>query len=263
MTSKIYPGNKRLALDHLAVAHRFEEQGDLKAARGHRERARELDPSVSPRMTADSIPNAMALDAATENAIIKRAIRTARRQSAATRKSRKVTSMTRPSSNFDADALLQRDPDSRDRGPDFSRAWASRNQRRVSPRSHALDAEPDHETALKQLEYAQNHVSAVRAGSADFDRERFTGYLRNALEAMQSGAEDGDDPETEYNSEGMEIRGNARAGGEDDIGETPARAVVRSGSRELDHRKDFNSIKQGGADSALTEFNADSLFQRK
>lgn len=247
----IYRGNRTLALDHLALARRLARQGNARLARECRARARELDPSLSPRMTTDS---AMALDAATENAVIERAIRTARKSTRTT--SRKP--MTRSSSGFNSDALFQRDPDSRDRGPDFARTYAARNSPR---RVHALDAAPDHEAALKQLEHARNHVESVQAGSSDFDRERFVGYLQAALAAMGSeDAEDEGKEEQEYDSGGLPVPTD-RAKAKDGVGETEARSVVTSSAarRDVDHRNDFNSAKQG-ADSA--DFDAASLFQK-
>ena len=169
-------------------------------------------------------------------------------------------------SRFNASALLQRDPDSSDGGAAFADYIASRKlsplefwrkrlrdvSRTVS--GHAFDSADGREEALKHLQQMENHIN-VRGGSSEFDPAYLARCFTAMLEAMGSeedGAED-DDPAGP---------GRSANSGEDDLGETPARAVVRTGSRKIDHRKDFNCVKQGGADSALTDFDADRLFQR-
>ena len=150
-----------------------------------------------------------------------------------------------PSSHgFDAAALFQRDPDTLPRVRPLARRHA-----------HALDAEPDHAGALEHLEHARNHIESVQAGSSDFDPKRLAGYLKGAMDCLQGGAKDADPDDMT-----SEERHRA-ATGEDDVGETEARSVVTPASREVDHRKDFNSNRQGGADHALA-FDTDALLQR-
>jgi hypothetical protein len=153
---------------------------------------------------------------------------------------------------FNADALFQRDSDSRDHGPEFARAWESRHTPRVSPRKtsrHAFDAEAATEAALKHLEDAKTHIEAVATGNREFNSKHFERMLRQSLEAMagaeEEDAED-DDPDHVTNPSDHGGPPNVRA---KDDGENP------------DHRKDFNDIKQGGADDAAL-FDANALFQR-
>ena len=157
------------------------------------------------------------------------------------------------SAGFNVDALLQRDPTEHTSAP----------SRRRPARAHALDAEPDHDAALEHLKRATNHISAVRSSSSDFDRERFSGYLRSALEAMGAGAEDDTQNPLIDNDSTAEERHRA-ATGEDDVGEVPARsAVTLTGERPTpDHRRDFNSMRQRGADKALA-FDAETLLQKR
>ena len=168
-----------------------------------------------------------------------------------------------PSPQFNADALFQRGPDSRDQGPVFARAFESRHSRRQAPRKasrHAFDAEAATEAGIKHLEDAKTHLEAVATGNREYDAKHFQRMLRQALQAMSGVDEDADD-ENPFEPVGSTAEErNCAATGKDGVGETPARPVVSPSSREIDHRKDFNDIAQGGADSAL--FDADTLFQR-
>ena len=148
-------------------------------------------------------------------------------------------------------------------------------------RRHALDGEADHKGALKQLEHATNHISAVESGSSEFDAERFGRYLKGALDCMSGGGED-------ELTEGE--RDRAAEEGRDDVGEVAARSAVETtgsgnprrpdgtggkcfgggrvggssfapASTNPDHRKDFNSVAQGGADSAVG-YDHDAIMQR-
>lgn len=170
---------------------------------------------------------------------------------------------TMPSPQFNADALFQRGPESRDQGPDFARAFESRHSRRQAPRKaspHAFDAEAATEAAIKHLEDAKTHIEAVATGNREYDSKHFQRMLTQALQAMAGADEDADD-ENPFETVGSTAEERSRAAtGKDGVGETPARPVVTPSSREIDHRKDFNDIAQGGADSAL--FDADTLFQR-
>jgi hypothetical protein len=169
---------------------------------------------------------------------------------------------------FNASALFQHDPDSRDLGPTFAHAWESRHSRRQAPRKasrHAFDAEAATEAAIKHLEDAKTHLEVVAAGRREFDAKHFERMLRQSMQAMagaeEENAED-DDPDhvTDPTIHGGPPNVRAKDGGKDGVGEVPPESVVRPSSRPIDHRKDFNDIKQGGADSAL--FDPQALFQR-
>jgi hypothetical protein len=251
--------------------------GDIKLAQGHLERALELDPTLRQRLLPQRAPpsrpsSPMALDAATEEAIIERAIRNVRR-SAARQSTSRGNTMRSSANRPNMDSLFQRDGDSRDRGPDFAQSWESRFARSQPPRkvrkAHAFDtAEPDRDEALKHLDRIRNHVSA-RAGSAEYDSKYVADCMMALVKALnlddegtEKDAED-DHPDEipDASSHGGPVRVDRRAA-KDGVGETPARPVAElSGKRDPDHRKDFNDIKQGGADDAAL-FDPQALFQR-
>lgn len=203
-----------------------------------------------PQMAMDQTPT-LAIDEATIDRMVARAMRatltTGNRRSTST----KETKMRTSSRRFDVDKLLQRSPDDRDLGPAFAAAWAARNTPPGSrkPRAHALDAELDHAKALKELEGAKDHIEAVQTGYREYDPKHFARFLRNAWIAMGAEGPEGDEEredDAEYDASGMPVpTDRAKAGGDSDP----------------DHRKDFNSLKQGGAhDSA--HFDPTALFQR-
>lgn len=194
----------------------------------------------------------LTLDAATENAIIERAIRTARRSNTTRAPSRKAISMTRSSrtrplvtlfrraGDFDADRLFQRG--------------------HYPSRPYALDADPDE--AISHLRKANAHLSAVRDGQSEFDAERLHRYVKTALDALETVTEDADDPDAEFDNEGRQIPPES-AKARDAVGQTSSRSVATTSGqrRDVDHRRDFNSVKQAGADSAHG-FDALKLFQK-
>jgi len=249
----------------------------LKLARECKRRAYALDPSLKSGMALDAAPrrekSPMALDEATENAIIERAIRTARKLNQSAK--RKVTTMPRSSKAFDVDALLQRDPLApRDRGPDFARAFESRFARRQKPRQsqYAMDesegeaslrkalehvakvedgkGEPDIERLREHLDNARAqapeeaephlrkataHINSVSDGH-EFDPERLRGYLEAAMEAMQEGnAEDISPVEAERETYLEQGYTDADFAGRDDEPRGP------------DHREDFDPVSGYGA----------------
>jgi len=180
--------------------------------------------------------------------------------------------MARSAHGFDADSLFQRDTSrdgetfasfmtTRQRPLDFWRRKLREASRAAS--RHAFDAASDREAALKHLQSMENHIN-TRGGTAEFDPAYMGRCFMSMLKAMGSeeeGAEDDEDDRT------AEERHRA-ATGEDDVGETPARSATSTSSRSKpDHRKDFDSEKEGGpdrqagADSALA-FDAQELFQR-
>ncbi|HEY1891991.1 MAG TPA: hypothetical protein VGG63_16425 [Steroidobacteraceae bacterium] len=178
-------------------------------------------------------------------------------------------------SRFNANALMQRNSDRRD-GEAFAdyvtarkhplEFWRTkvREFSRTASR-HAFDSASDHEEAIKHLTRMANHID-VRGGTAEFDPMYMAQCFASMLKAM--GSEDDsaeDDYETDLTAEERHRRatGEPSVNGEDDVGETPARSVVTTkGPRcNPDHRKDFNDIAEGGADSAYG-FDANALFQR-
>jgi hypothetical protein len=259
--------------------------GDRRLARSHLERAYELDPTLRPRTE----PNSGALDAATEESIIARAIRAVRAAAAPRHATQRTLSM------FDSNRLFQRAPG--------DPAYRERRSR-----AHALDAEP--EGAREHVQKALNHVTAVQSGSSTFDPERLRGYLDRALAALsEEGADEfeeredgrldedqvtdpvghggpptirrghegeGADGEEEYgprlgdrrrgrdaeelgetppvSAVGLSTRDRRRRA-RDAMGETPARSAVSTKGlrRRVDHRDDFNdraqAAPQSGADS--------------
>lgn len=250
----------------------------LKLARECEQRALALDPSLKAAMALDERPaprqSPAALDAALEERIIERAIRTARKmdQHSATRK---VPNMFRSSKAFDVDKLLQRDPLApRDRGPDFARAFESRFARRQKPRrsQYAMDesegeaslrkalehvsrvedgkSDPDIEQLLEHVKAAQTRApeeaephlrkAVAHLGSAadghEFDPERLRGYLEAAMEAMQEGnAEDISPVEAERETYLEQGYTDADFAGRDDEPRGP------------DHRDDFDPVSGYGA----------------
>jgi hypothetical protein len=165
---------------------------------------------------------------------------------------------------FNASALFQRNPDSRDLGPTFAHAWESRHSRHPRKASrHAFDAEAATEAAIKHLEDAETHLEVVAAGRREFDAKHFERMLRQSMQAMAGAEEDADD-ENPLEPAGSTAEERSRAAtGKDGVGETPARSVVElSGTGRPDHRKDFADIKQGGADDEAL-FDPQALFQRE
>lgn len=272
----IYPGDRRLARQHLAL--------------GNRARAFEFDPSLRAQEQRRA---ARALDAAFDSTI-ERSVRAAVRK--ATSPKRKPTAMSR-SRRFNASALFQREP-SRSGEAFAAIVSASKNpleywRQKVATatsiaRGHAFDSASDHEAALEHLERMARHID-TRGGTAEFDPGYMARCFAAMLEAMGEGAEDEDplrdDDSTaqerhraatgEGEGEDEEWEGGGREGGpsllagrdrrraRDAMGETPARSVasLTDERRAPDHRNDFRSAKQGGADAALA-FDADRLFQR-
>ena len=200
--------------------------GDIRLARQHLARALELDPSLR------AGPKPMALDAALEETIIERALRMAADAAPALRSTRRGKLMPK----FNTNALFQGlfRPD---RGVAFARAWEARHGAGRKRFAHAMDeagaeamaanalrealehlsaveddrAEPDFEQlrellkdanarapreAAPHLRHALNHVSSVEASSSELDTERLRRYLEAALETLRDEAED-DAPEDE------------------------------------------------------------------
>jgi hypothetical protein len=258
--------------------------GDRRLARSHLERAYELDPSLRP----DQQPSSSgALDAATEESIIARALRAVRTAAAP----RRATKRTPPM--FDSNKLFQLRP-------------GDPGYREPRSRRHALDAtEPD--GAREHLEHARRHVSLVADGNAELDVERLRGYLDRALEALgeepegeddredgrlhkdqvtdpvghggpptirrgheEEGADTEEDDEREF---GPRLGDRRRARDEEELGETPAVSAVSTRDRRrrardamgetparssvslkglrrrVDHRDDFRDVASGGAES--------------
>lgn len=261
-----YPGDR-------AAARR-----QLQLARECIARARELDPSLRP---ATAKTASLAMDSATENRIIERAIQTARRQSTTSRPRRNPM----PSNSGFLDALFQGIRPNRD-GEAFAAAWDERfTRRRV--KAHALDAAPDCDAALKELGHAKDHLDAVKDGAVEYDQKHLVRMLLAVIRAMGAEEDAQDDEPRRTREDDMTAHERDRVqSGKDGTGETPARSVVSlKGDRELgepsagaavvtlkgarryvDHRKDFDDLPQGGppdpaSDSALA-FDSDGLFQR-
>jgi hypothetical protein len=221
----IYPGDRRLARLHLA--------------QGSTARAFELDPSLRPSLQKRAtlaLDAAIAFDAAID-ATISRAVRKATRAAVTPRRSTRVTSImrsSRSSHGFDAAALFQKDE--------------HRDSSQPTRRSYG-DPDADPKAAAHHIGKAMNHVNAVDGGQSEFNAERLRKYLQDALDALHAGDEADEAAEEPQADDG--------------VGETEARSVVttKGPRRNPDHRKDFNSMKQGGADGALA-FDANGLFQR-
>lgn len=146
--------------------------------------------------------------------------------------------------------------------------------------SHAFDGDDPREGARQAARRMRNHLSAVRAGDAELDVERVLTYARDiesAFEAMEASADDEEPSESDRDADlaqrippkgrDEERSGAGRSGGRgtSGVGETRARSAVSTTDRRSnpDHRRDFNSIAQGGADdSALSGFDPNSLFQK-
>jgi hypothetical protein len=125
---------------------------------------------------------------------------------------------------------------------------------------HAFDSGSDREEALKHVERMANHISA-RGGSDQFDPAYLARCFKGMLAAMGGTEEEAEDDEDELPTGGTSHGGPIRRA-KDRVGETPARSIMElTGRSSTDHRKDFNSSKGAGADSAYG-FDADALFQR-
>jgi hypothetical protein len=231
--------------------------GDRRLARSHLARAYELDPSLRQH----NQPDDMALDTATEQAIIDRAIRAASHAAAPRRATQRILSM------FNANKLFQRAPgDAAYREPHGARA-------------HALDSEP--EDAAEHIRKALNHVNH----GEELDAERLRRYLESALAALPAEAEDVDlagnpgafereaEAEADENGDREEFGprlGDRRRRARDAMGEVPPRSSVsaRGLRTRVDHRRDFADQPQGGAESGADSahdssgYDAAALFQR-
>lgn len=209
--TRVFPGDRRLARQHLVL--------------GNYARAYELDPSLR-RQGRPS----MALDAATEERIISRAIRAAR--AAAPRHATERTLAM-----FDPNSLLQRAPG--DRG----------YRERRSSRTHALDAASSDDAA----EHIRRALYHLKHGDK-LDTRRLRGYLEDALDALSEAAHDRDDDRldedevTDPTGHGGPPRIHDRA--RDAMGETAARSSVSL--RGADSRHGYDGSR----------FDADALFQR-
>lgn len=170
--------------------------------------------------------------------------------------------------------------------------------REAAPRRvYAHDAAPDE--ATQHLEHALTHLQLVDGGNTELNTGRLRGYIEQALECLDERADDEDldaeelgerlkgredfDPRNPSECERVidEIEGEdapdrerfgpaldrrrARRRARDAMGEVPPRSTVSqrnsSAGRRVDHRDDYRSIREGGADSAHG-FDSDTLFQR-
>lgn len=171
--------------------------------------------------------------------------------------------------------------------------------REAAPRRvYAHDAAPDE--ATQHLEHALTHLQLVDGGNTDLNIGRLRGYIEQALECLDERADDEDldredddavthadehggptrlradsvpveeheerEEGTNYTRFGPALdRRRARRRARDAMGEVPPRSTVSqrnsSAGRRVDHRDDFRSIREGGADSAHG-FDGDTLFQR-
>lgn len=128
-------------------------------------------------------------------------------------------------------------------------------------RSHALDADPGE--VMRHLKKALAHVNAVDDGGSEFNAERLRGYLKDAIEALPVEGEDEEEMSEQGKEESLAERiptERSKVKSDGLLGESSARPVASTRSREIDHRRDFNSIKQGGADAAHG-YDSSALFQ--
>ena len=160
--------------------------------------------------------------------------------------------------------------------------------REAAPRRvYAHDAAPDE--ATQHLEHALTHLQLVDGGNTDLNIGRLRGYIEQALECLDERADDedldredldreDDDAVTHADEHGGPTRLRAdsvpveeheereegtnyerfgpsidRKRARDAMGEVPPRSTVSqrnpSAGRRVDHRDDFRSIREGGADS--------------
>jgi hypothetical protein len=244
MTQRVYPGDRRLAAQHLRL--------------GNYERAYELDPSLRSRVTT------MAADSAAADAMIDRVISAAihRETHAAARRSTLRTKpvQKRPARGLTAaqhNSLFQLQPG--DPGYQETRG------------AHALDAAPDE--AAQHIRHAINHVSCVASGNAELDAERLRGYLESALECLggdgaDENLDDRDDADevTEGDKHGGPTRIRARDEDDDDVaggrwetpGKNPSKELGRDGVGKTPAR---SAVSLRGADAAPGHYDAGALFQ--
>lgn len=176
-----------------------------------------------------------------------------------TRDSSRSTSKDTKMPRFNAAALFQR-PEPRS-GEAFADYIAERTMRpldlwkkklrdasrRVS--RHGFDSAPDHEEGLKHLQRMENHINA-RGGTTEFDPAYLGQCFKAMLQAM-GGTEEDDDAE---DNDPDQVTDPSIHGG-------PPNVRAKDHGKNPDHRKDFNDITEGGADSVYG-FDADRLFQR-
>jgi hypothetical protein len=215
----------------------------------HLERAYELDPALRPKTAPP-----MAMD----EAIVERIIDAALRATPAAKPNTRNSSMPRRST-FSSDALFQRDSDD-DHAPRTPTSTARGRRARPVSRRHAHDEENRNlDGAYKHLYKAMDHLYDARDGKIEFDEDIFDEHVTNARDCLKAGGED---------------EGEEKA--EDDVGEVSARSTVETTGSGNPGRKSSSGGKiqgggrvggassvQGGADSALTYFDADAMFQRE
>jgi len=247
--------------------------GNVKLAKGHIERARELAPELFHEPKPKAAPMAMDAAETTINEMVRKAMRAGAGLTTAKRStsSRKETLMRRSFHAFDSNALFQRDPLDNERAdgkafaatvealkrPGAALRGTSRVASRTATRRHAFDEGGPKMSELRELH--GNLRAACDSLGELFQEKKFA--FSKAREHAADAIEHADN-----------IRQLLGGGGEDEATEAErdqdaattiptAAAKARDGSP--DHRDDFNSIKQGAADSALTDFDAETLFQRE
>lgn len=158
-------------------------------------------------------------------------------------------------SRFDPAALMQRD--SSDSGRNFANAWNAFKRRGVK-RSHTYDEAPKLDTLRehhRKMGESHNSLGELLKGER-LDAKAARGLAQDIAEGAGRIYESlgGSAGEDTTEAERDRVHEEARDG-------VPARSTsALPGRSNPDHRRDFNSIKQGGADSAF--FDSGSLFQR-